>query len=80
VAEGRARRVAGFTETSYHPVMNTTTEAKPLRAGEVATLFRVDPKTVGRWVKQGKLAYFRTLGGHLRFHPEDIEAALRRMG
>jgi len=60
--------------------MNTTTGAKSLRAGEVATLFNVDPRTVNRWVKQGKLAYFRTPGGHLRFHPEDIEQALRRMG
>jgi excisionase family DNA binding protein len=60
--------------------MNTTTEAKPLKAGEVAAKFNVDSRTVNRWVKEGKLAYFRTVGGHLRFHPEDIERALRRIG
>jgi excisionase family DNA binding protein len=60
--------------------MNTTTEAKPLTPAQVGIMFGVDPKTVTRWVKQGKLAHFRTLGGHIRFHPEDIEAARRRMG
>jgi len=57
--------------------MNTTIEAKPLRPGEVATLFNVDPRTVNRWVKQGRLKAFRTPGGHLRFGPEVIEQALR---
>jgi excisionase family DNA binding protein len=57
--------------------MNTTTEAKPLRAGEVAAKFNVNPRTVNRWVKQGRLKAFRTPGGHLRFGPEVIEAALK---
>jgi predicted site-specific integrase-resolvase len=40
--------------------------------GEVAALFRVDPKTVARWHKTGKLAdhgieVLRTLGGQRRF-------------
>jgi hypothetical protein len=29
----------------------------------VAKLFRVDPKTVTRWAKAGKLTAIRTLGG-----------------
>jgi excisionase family DNA binding protein len=42
---------------------------------EVAALFRVDPKTVTRWAKQGKLRPVRTLGGHRRY-PADIRALL----
>jgi excisionase family DNA binding protein len=37
-----------------------------LTPAEVAALFRVDPKTVTRWAKAGKLTSIRTLGGHRR--------------
>jgi excisionase family DNA binding protein len=35
--------------------------------GEVAALFRVDPKTVTKWARAGKLSPIRTLGGHRRY-------------
>ena len=39
-----------------------TPEAEPLLTpAEVATMFRVDPKTVTRWAKAGKLTSIRTL-------------------
>jgi excisionase family DNA binding protein len=38
-----------------------------LTPAEVASLFRVDPKTVGRWAKAGRLDSLRTPGGHRRF-------------
>jgi excisionase family DNA binding protein len=38
-----------------------------LTTDEVATVFRVDPKTVVRWVKDGRIEATRTPGGHLRF-------------
>jgi excisionase family DNA binding protein len=47
-----------------------------LTPGEVATLFRVDPKTVTRWAKAGKLDSIRTPGGHRRFRDEDVRALL----
>jgi excisionase family DNA binding protein len=47
-----------------------------LRTSEVAVLFRVDPKTVTRWAKQGRIKAVRTLGGHRRYHKKDVEAAL----
>ena len=37
-----------------------------LTPSEVAALFRVDPKTVTRWAKAGKLTAIKTLGGHRR--------------
>lgn len=45
-----------------------------LTPGEVAALFRVDPKTVSRWAKAGKLSAVRTLGGHRRFKESEIRA------
>lgn len=47
-----------------------------LTPGEVAAKFRVDPKTVTRWAKAGKLASIRTLGGHHRFRKSEIWALL----
>ena len=43
-----------------------------LTPGEVATLFRVTPKTVTRWAEAGKLAAVRTLGGHRRFLVREV--------
>ena len=47
-----------------------------LTPGEVAALFRVDPKTVTRWAKAGKLHAIRTLGGHRRFRESEVRAYL----
>lgn len=41
--------------------------------GEVASLLRVDPKTVTRWAKNGRIPSARTPGGHRRFYRADIE-------
>ena len=40
---------------------------------EVAELFGVEPKTVTRWAKAGKLTSIRTLGGHRRFRKSEVE-------
>jgi excisionase family DNA binding protein len=44
-----------------------------LTPAEVASLFRVDPKTVTRWAKAGKLTSIRTLGGHRRFRKSEVD-------
>ena len=50
-----------------------TPEAEPLLTpAEVATMFRVDPKTVTRWAKAGKLTSIRTLGGHRRYRETEV--------
>lgn len=49
-----------------------------LTPGEVAALFRVDPKTVSRWAKSGKLSAVRTLGGHRRFREAEIRALVAK--
>jgi excisionase family DNA binding protein len=47
-----------------------------LTPGEVAAMFRVDPKTVTRWAQAGKLSAVRTLGGHRRFHENEVRQLL----
>jgi excisionase family DNA binding protein len=47
-----------------------------LTPAEVATMFRVDPKTVTRWAKAGKLTSIRTLGGHRRYRAAEVRALL----
>jgi excisionase family DNA binding protein len=52
-----------------------TTESL-LTPGEVAGMFRVDPKTVTRWARDGKLTSIRTLGGHRRYREREVRALL----
>jgi excisionase family DNA binding protein len=47
-----------------------------LTPAEVAALFRVDPKTVTRWAKAGKLTSIRTLGGHRRYRAAEVRSLL----
>lgn len=47
-----------------------------LTPAEVAALFRVDPKTVTRWAKAGKLSSIRTLGGHRRYRESEVMSLL----
>src|SRR5580698_8304761 len=51
-----------------------------LTPGEVATLFRVDPKTVTRWAAAGRINSIRTPGGHRRFRESEIRDLLRQDG
>ncbi|HEY5515248.1 MAG TPA: BldC family transcriptional regulator [Pengzhenrongella sp.] len=48
-----------------------------LTPSEVASLFRVDPKTVTRWAKAGKLSSIRTLGGHRRYRELEVRELLQ---
>ena len=49
-----------------------------LTPGEVATLFRVDPKTVTRWASAGRLSRVLTPGRHSRFRESEIRALLEK--
>ena len=50
-----------------------------LTPSEVSALFRVDPKTVTRWAKAGKLTSIRTLGGHRRYKESEVKALLNKI-
>ena len=63
--------------------MATTPSREPdterlLTPQEVATTFRVDPKTVTRWAKAGKLTAFWTPGGHRRYRETEVKALLKK--
>ena len=51
--------------------------AEPLlTSGEVALMFGVDTKTVGRWANAGLIGSIRTPGGHRRFRQSEVTAFL----
>jgi excisionase family DNA binding protein len=50
-----------------------------LTAAQVAARLHVSPKTVSRWAKNGQLAHRRTLGGHRRYDPDQIERLIRQL-
>ena len=50
-----------------------------LTPAEVAALFRVNPKTVTRWARSGKITAMRTLGGHRRFRSSEINRCLEEL-
>ena len=49
-----------------------------LTPSEVAEMFRVNPKTVTRWARAGKISAIRTLGGHRRFRASEVRQYLAR--
>jgi excisionase family DNA binding protein len=60
------------------PAFNT--DDRLLTPGEVAVLFRVDPKTVTRWAAAGRIGSIRTPGGHRRFRESEVRALLEGDG
>jgi len=50
-----------------------------LTPGEVAGLFRVDPKTVTRWASAGRIGSIRTPGGHRRFRESEVRTMLANL-
>src|SRR3954451_2445735 len=75
-------------KVAVHRQKDTTTMAQTddfdapealLTPSEVAALFRVNPKTVTRWARAGKLTAIRTLGGHRRFRVSEIRRCLEEM-
>ena len=50
-----------------------------LTPAEVAALFRVNPKTVTRWARAGKITAIRTLGAHRRFRASEMRRCLEQM-
>ena len=45
---------------------------KLLTIKEAAEILRVSPRTLRRWDEAGKLEAIKTVGGHRRYHPEDV--------
>ena len=73
------RDTSAAPELQEDPKMTVTTSANAerlLTPGEVAALFRVDPKTVTRWASAGRIGSIRTPGGHRRFRESEVREML----
>ena len=57
--------------------LSPSSQENLLTPSEVAALFRVDPKTVTRWAKAGKLTSIKTLGGHRRYKESEVKSLLK---
>ncbi len=57
----------------YCPHMDTT---QLLTSAQVAERVGVHVNTIGRWVKDGRLAAITLPSGRLRFRPEDVNELL----
>lgn len=66
-----------MSQSNFLPTQSIKQETL-LTPAEVAKLFRVDPKTVTRWAKAGKLTSIRTLGGHRRYKSSEVKELLKR--
>jgi len=75
----RARNVEVIkvTATTHQPRQNG--QEQLLTPGEVAALFRVDPKTVTRWATAGRIGSIRTPGGHRRFRESEVRTLLAEL-
>jgi excisionase family DNA binding protein len=58
------------------PTVETNEPEELLTPSEVAAMFRVNPKTVTRWARAGRISYIKTLGGHRRFKASEIRRLL----
>lgn len=67
----------GSEKMANHDDLDTPEQL--LTPSEVAAMFRVNPKTVTRWARAGKLTAIRTLGGHRRFRVSEIKRCLEEM-
>jgi excisionase family DNA binding protein len=55
-------------------------DAEILRPGDVAELFGVSTRIVGKWADAGTLPSFRTLGGHRRYRWANVKRWLNGAG
>jgi excisionase family DNA binding protein len=51
-------------------------EDRLLTPAEVAEMFRVNPKTVTRWARTGRLQAIKTIGGHRRYRLSEVRKAV----
>jgi excisionase family DNA binding protein len=79
----RCNRFAGNLGEDLEEADVTTTMGhvgeRLLTPGEVAALFRVDPKTVTRWATAGRIGSIRTPGGHRRFRESEVKTLLAEL-
>ncbi len=72
----RTKAVPASRRSTIRRTVETNDDDTLLTPSEVAAMFRVNPKTVTRWARAGKISAIRTLGGHRRFRASEIRKVL----
>jgi excisionase family DNA binding protein len=80
LADGLVERGRIRQDEENHVMEPMPEREELLTPSEVAAMFRVNPKTVTRWARAGKISAIRTLGGHRRFRASEIRALLEQVG
>jgi excisionase family DNA binding protein len=62
-----------MTDTNEEIPPTIRFEEMLLTPRQVANRFAVDPKTVTRWARTGKLPFIRTPGGHRRYRQSVVD-------
>jgi excisionase family DNA binding protein len=75
----QAAKVGQGANGTIDPMEPTPEPEELLTPSEVAAMFRVNPKTVTRWARSGKISAIRTLGGHRRFRATEIRKFLEQV-
>ena len=68
-------RVAGKRADMMMPDEGSAND-RLLTPAEVAEMFRVNPKTVTRWARTGRLRAIKTIGGHRRYRLSEVRKAV----
>ena len=59
--------------STARPVARRRTLKRYLTTGKVGEMLEVSPAAIKKWIQQGKLAAFRTPGGHFRILADEFE-------
>src|SRR6266852_5859588 len=79
LARGWAHLLTPMSQGAMMDKPNPREDEALLTPSEVAAMFRVNPKTVTRWARAGKISAIRTLGGHRRFRASEIRKFLEQV-
>ena len=77
VTRRQRRAEGGHTMTPGDGIPGAGAADDPLLTpSEVAEMFRVNPKTVTRWARTGRLQAIKTIGGHRRYRLSEVRKAV----
>ena len=68
------RELAGLMPQDVEVAKTRLLGGLPLSTGQIAALAGVDPKTVGNWIRKGKMTGTRTPGGHYLVPASEVRA------
>lgn len=58
--------------------MGESMETTPLTTSQIAAYCHMTPRSVNKWIEEGKIRSYTTPGGHYRVHPDDFRDFLKK--